>query len=311
MFPYTSSLEDACWAMVDETALNRGALENCSQSNSDAALCAHSTRDCFSQQLAIEEEYRMFLCAERELLKKELDVQMLELDKQMAQARANSEWYNLVDGCGSTGCQTNTSQTGLQSLSAAGPAGDSPEGVGASIDVHPSTCKQGVYEKSATTADAPYSVHSDIDEQLMVERESLLQEQGILMVSYSQEVSKLCQEMGKLGDPHPVELLEVLENHQQVLSDRKMLQELLAEQHLGLINDIKGMKVMPPERNEFCRSPHQQADEELGSLQPVGLADNKKWCPLQYLATKEQSPEDMQDATLTASTVLPELNCVD
>jgi len=289
--------------MVGNTALSSGALDSCSQSNSDAAFSAHSTRDCFSQQLAIEEEYRMFLCAERELLKKELDVQMFELDKQMAQARANSEFYNLVDGCESTGCQRNTSQTGMQFLSV--------EGVGASIDVHPSTCKQGVYEKSATTADAPYSLHSDIGEQLMVERENLLQEQGILMALYSQEVNKLCQEMGKLGDPRPVELLELQENHQQVLRDRKLLQELLAEQHLGLINDIKRKEVMPPERNEFCRSPHQQADDELGSLQRVGLADNKNWCSLQQLATKEQSLEDMQDVTLTASTVLPELNCVD
>jgi len=134
----------------------------------------------------------------------------------------------------------------------------------------------------------------------------------------------------QVEDPNLIQLQELQElkmNYESTLCEHKGLQELLADQNLELMNDMKRMKMMSEGRGEFCgllpeselehvinstaRHGRQHAfcakepDGTTGSLQPVALLNKKAWCSIQHLVSemsKELAFEDIEDATLTAST---------
>jgi len=303
----------------------------------DVDFSSHSTLDSLSQQLKIEEEYRVFLLAEREILKKELAKQLSELDSQMRQAQVSSESRGLVHDYVPMDCHISTSKTAFFTE---GPVVNPSESMHASINVRHPPYTQHFHGSGASTPDTQHSLHPYVDlslgcgleriEQLMMENDSLLQERSTLMELYSEQVRKLCQEVQQVEDPNLIQLQELQElkmNYESTLCEHKGLQELLAEQNLELMNDMKRMKMMSEGRGEFCgllpeselehvinstaRHGRQHAfcakepDGTTGSLQPVALLNKKAWCSIQHLVSemsKELAFEDIEDATLTAST---------
>jgi len=298
LYPFT--LECQCWAMT-ETEPCKGAREDCGQSSTDA-------------DFKIEKECNTALVAARNLLRKELGKRMFEL-------------WKVVAAYESKDCQPNDSQSELQFSCAEKPTNNSSDRMGAAIDASPHNLHPDV---NLPTESAPVSGLEKF-KHVMMQNECLLQEQSALMRLYSKEVSKMRQNTRELGDPDLMELPELHDNHQRLLRERKVLQELWAEQHHGLIRDMKRIKMMPLESSKFDGAAHGHARENefkpvlssnplcgwqhaffaegtgdnRGELQPVAWEDTDDWCSLQQLAhkiNKEQLIEDIEDSTLTMCT---------
>lgn len=283
----------------------------------------------------IEEEYRMFLLAERKTLQAEIAKQMYELSNQMGQAQISLKSGEAVHDYASTDGHKHTSKTAFFTE---GTVLHSPDGEHASMNAFHSTCKQRANEARASIRDAVLDMYLQKDlsrkcnlgygqeefVQLTVEHDELLQERRNLMELHAEQLHELWQEMRQVEGANLMELKELQENCQRTLCERKGLQELLAEQHHELVNDLKKMRMMPQGRSEFNGSsnehvisnsaPHggqytfctEEPDDKQGSLQPAALGKNNAWCSIQQLAgklSKDLMCDDPEVVTLTESTI--------